>query len=118
MTVRIETPERAGEPLGDGWFRVEKDLFLERQATEDTVEFELAGSSYTLDVPENAGDVTFVAVVDGLPRDAPPLTVVLLRPRSWRATLRSLFAGGGAPSVTEHEGEVRRVTVPPATADG
>jgi hypothetical protein len=69
-------------------------------------------------VPEPSGDVTFVDVVDGLPRDAPPLTIVLLRPRSWRATLRSLLAGGAAPAVTEQEGEVRRVTVSHERADG
>src|SRR5690606_31907601 len=99
---------RAGEPLGDGWYRVEKELFLEREATDGAVEFELDGNLYRLEVPARRGDVTYIDVVEGLPDDAPLLTVVLLRPRSWRETLRSLFRGA-TPDVVEVEGAVQPI---------
>jgi hypothetical protein len=99
---------RAGEHLGDGWFRIEKELFLERTPTDDAVEFTLGDDTYALAVPELSADVTFVTVADGLPADAPPLTVVLLRPRTWRAALRGVFRPG-TPDVVELEAAVTRV---------
>jgi predicted Zn-dependent protease with MMP-like domain len=109
---------RAGEALGDGWFRVEKELFLEVEANGDAfIEFDLEGQTYRLPVPEQASDVTYVTVVDGLPPDASPLTVVLVRRRSWRAALTSLF-GGREVAVAEAEAAVTPVPADPERRDG
>ena len=87
---------RAGDNLGDGWFQIEKELFLERTPTDDTVEFALDDETYAMEVPELTADVTFVTVGGGLPADAPRLTVVLLRPRTWRAALAGAHRPLGA----------------------
>jgi hypothetical protein len=68
-------------------------------------------------VPEQASDVTYVTVVDGLPPDAAPLTVVLVRRRSWRAALSALF-GGREVAVGEAEAAVTPVLTEPERRDG
>jgi predicted Zn-dependent protease with MMP-like domain len=82
---------RGGEPLGDGWYRLEDAFFLEIPAGEEELVFEWADSDYRVDVTtRESDDVTFL-VVDGV--DDPPdeLVVVAVRERSLRARLGALF---------------------------
>jgi hypothetical protein len=82
---------RGGEPLGEGWYRLEDAFFLEAAAGDDALVFEWANSEYRIDVStRDAEDIAFL-VVDGV--DDPPdeLVVVMVRERSLGARLGALF---------------------------
>jgi hypothetical protein len=87
---------RAGEHLGAGLFRVEDELFVEcsPDAGADLVQFELDGQGYRVQLPPDMGDVAFLDVVQGLPPDAPPLTVVVVRRRGFGDLLRAAWRRG------------------------
>jgi Zincin-like metallopeptidase len=95
---------RAGESLGDGWYRIEKELFVERPAGE-MARFEVAGVAYEVAAPSAGADVALVAVT-GLPESAGPVTLAFVRPRGWRGLLRSLL-GSASASVVELEAAAR-----------
>ena len=95
---------RAGESLGDGWYRIEKDLFVER-AADETARFEVAGVEYEVEAPAADADVALVAVT-GLPEAVGAVTVAFVRPHGWRGLLRSLFRGA-EPTVAELETAAR-----------
>ncbi|MGH7505186.1 MAG: hypothetical protein ACRELX_06030 [Longimicrobiales bacterium] len=58
------------------------------------------------------GDIVFIDVVDGLSREAPPVTVVLVRSGGWRGALRALFRRG-EPVVREVDATAERGHGPP-----
>lgn len=88
---------RAGEALGDGWFRVDETLYVEREVADDVAgpEFELDGVRYRVSLPNDAGDVTFLDIEDGLPETAPPVTVVAVRRRGVLERIRGAMRGVG-----------------------
>lgn len=101
---------QSGEDLGDGWYRVEEDLYLERQRPEagGDIAFELNGEGYAVRLPEEAGDTAFLDVVSGLPADAPRTTVVSLRLRSLGSRLRAALSGR-QPTIVQADVEARTV---------
>jgi len=89
---------RSGEDLGDGWFRVEDELYVERpiDLVGGEARFDLEDTTYRITVPPRTENVAFLDVVDGLPDDAPPLTLVAVRPAGLRGVLRALMRRGTA----------------------
>lgn len=88
---------RAGEALGDGWYRVDDELFVERMVdpASAAVAFTLDGVPYRVPLPGDAGDVAFLDIVDGLPADGPPVTVVCVRRRGLLERMRGALRGAG-----------------------
>ena len=86
---------RAGEDLGEGWYRVEDELFLEQPRPRDVgaVTFALQGVEYRVPLPADAGDIAFLDIVGGLPADAPAVTVVSIRMRRLGERLRAALGG-------------------------
>lgn len=83
---------RAGESLGDGWWRVEDEYFREFAEPAASISFEWKGVPYRVAVPPADADVIYLNVLDGV-ADAPrALTLVLQRPRTWIGALRSLLS--------------------------
>jgi hypothetical protein len=100
---------RAGEALGDGWYRLEDMLYLERIAENiGEVRFDLAGQEYAVTVPEVRDDVTFLDITGGLPEDAPPLTVVLVKRAGAGSLIKRLFRSGSR-SVAEGVVQATRI---------
>ena len=99
-----------GEPLGEGVYRVEEEVYIERVLTEeefggmDEIDFNWRGESYRLPRPREQGDVHFI-VVEGT---EPFVQIVLVRRASWRRRLRGVLGSGG-PTVLESGSEARRV---------
>ncbi len=99
-----------GEPLGEGVYRVEDEVYIERVLTEEEfdrmegIEFTWENQSYRLPRPQELGDVHFI-VVDGT---EPYVQIVLVRRASWRRRLRGVLRSGG-PTVLESGAEARRV---------
>lgn len=89
---------RSGEDLGDGWFRVEDELYVERAIDLEggEVRFDFDDAAYRVTVPPRTGNVAFLDVVAGLPDEAPPVTLVAVRPAGWRGVLRALLHRGEA----------------------
>jgi hypothetical protein len=102
---------RAGEPLGDGRFRLERSVFVERTAPEGggVLEFEVDDVAYRIRVQHAPADVTFVTVTGDVDPELDELCVVLVRPRGFGRTLRSLFRAR-LPEVAETEAEVERTS--------
>lgn len=91
---------RSGEPVGDGWYRLEDAYFREAgQTTGEDVAFTWAGRRYTIAVPESDADVTFVTV-DRVPDAPDELILVLVRKKSLPARLRALVRKK-APTVSQ-----------------
>lgn len=86
---------RAGKALGDGWFRVDEELFVEVrvESDADAAAFTLDGVEWRVSLPQDRGDVAFVEVETGLPADAPPITVVCVRRRGMVERLRGALRG-------------------------
>ena len=99
-----------GEPVGEGVYRVEDEVYIERILTEEEfdrmegIEFTWENQSYRLPRPQELGDVHFI-VVEGT---EPFVQIVLVRRASWRRRLRGVLGSGG-PTVLESGGEARRV---------
>ena len=99
-----------GDPLGEGMYRVEDDVYIERvlQAAEferlAEIDFTWEGHRYRIPRPEELGDVHFV-VVEGI--DA-YLQLVLVRQTSWRRWLGRVLRSE-SPIVLESGAEARRV---------
>lgn len=85
---------QSGESLGGGWYRVDEELYLERAVAADagSLDFELDGRTWRVDLPEDVGDIAFLDVTEGLPDDAPPLTVVVARRRGFVERARAALA--------------------------
>ena len=99
-----------GEPVGEGVYQVEDEVYIERVLTEEEfdrveeIEFTWKGQSYRLVRPQELGDVHFI-VVDGT---EPHLQIVLVRRASWRQRLRGALRSDG-PTILESRAEARRV---------
>lgn len=96
---------RAGEPMEEGGWEVDGDVFVERVVTDEEfmrmeeVEVDLLGRRVSLPRPERLGDVSFM-YLEGF-RDAPGDTaVVLVRRRGVFEGIRDLF-NREAPDVGE-----------------
>jgi len=96
---------RAGEPVGDGLYQVEDEIFQEYVFRESAshVDIEFERRRWRVPWPEEDADVVFVALDDVA--DPPMLyTLVLTREAGTWQTLRSLWARR-APSVAEVAGQ-------------
>jgi hypothetical protein len=88
---------RAGEPVSDGVWEVEGELFAEVEldsktfAAMDSVRATVQGREVRIPRPAELGDVHFVEV-EGTPPGATPLTVVLVRRRSAWQALAAVFS--------------------------
>ena len=97
-----------GEPVGEGTYRVEDEVYIERVLTVeefdrlDVLEFAWGGESYRIALPEELGDVHYV-VVEGI---EPYVQLVLIRRASWRSRLRGALRSEG-PVVLESWTEAR-----------
>ena len=100
---------RAGEPLGDGRFRLERSVFVERAAPPagEPLAFDVDGVAYRVAAPKAAADVTFVTLTGDVDPDLEELCLVLVRPATIGRALRSLF-GRGRAAAAEVEAPVRR----------
>ena len=102
-----------GEPVGEGAYRVEDEVYIERVLTAEEferleeIEFIWKDQSYRLPRPQELGDVHFI-VVDGT---EPYVQVVLVRRASWRQRLQGALRAGG-PAVLESGAVARRVRGP------
>lgn len=95
---------RSGEDLGEGWYRVEDELFLEVERQDPSVvEVSVRGERYRVTLPADAGDIAFLDIVRGLPADL-AVTVVSLRPRRLGERLRAALRGR-RPTVVDAEAE-------------
>ena len=103
----------AGEPGGEGIYRVEDEVYIERVLTVaefdhlEEIDFTWEGRAYRFPRPEALGDVHFV-VVEGTD---PFIQVVLLRRVSWRRRLGRLLRSEG-PVVLESRAEARHLGPP------
>jgi hypothetical protein len=94
---------RGGEPVGDGWYRLEHAYFHEVEATADPrLSFTWAGRRYSVANPDIDTDVTFVTLDEV--HDAPgELVVVVVRRQSFAERVRALARKQG-PTVSERVG--------------
>jgi len=83
---------RAGEGLGDGWYRVEDEYFREYEGRSEVLEFEWEAGRYRVHVPESDADVLFLSVTPLPPPLPPALCLVQTRPQGTMRLLRSIFA--------------------------
>jgi hypothetical protein len=89
---------RVGEPVGEGAWEVDGDLFLEREmdagafARTAEVDVEIEGEAVRVPLPDTLGDVHYV-YLDGLfeDGDAGEVALVLVRRRGALESVRSLF---------------------------
>ncbi|HEU0055220.1 MAG TPA: hypothetical protein VFQ39_18665 [Longimicrobium sp.] len=88
---------RSGEPVADGAWEVDGDLFVElpmtpeRFAAVEEIEAEIAGERVTVPRPDRLGDVHFL-YLDGFAEDASlDVALVLVRPRGFWESLRAVF---------------------------
>ncbi len=99
-----------GEPVGEGVYRVEDEVYIERVLTAEEfdrlaeIEFTLNEQSYRLPRPQELGDVHFLVVN----RIESPVQVVLVRRASWRQWLRGALHSK-VPMVLESGAEARPV---------
>jgi hypothetical protein len=104
---------RSGESLGEGAFRVEDEVYIERVVTAEEfraleeIEFTRDGEAYRLPRPQELGDVHFI-VLDGTESR---VQIVLVRRASWGQRLRRALRAE-SPTVLESRGVARRGTPP------
>lgn len=84
---------RAGEPLGDGRFRLERSVFVERAAgtADATLELTVDDTTYRVKLPPATADVTFVTLTGDVDEMLDELCVVLVRRTGLRGALGSLL---------------------------
>lgn len=84
---------RAGQPLGDGWYRVERSVFMEVSELEDgrAHRFEWEGRSWRVNIPPTTAPVLFVNVEGGMNVDDVELCLVVVRPRSLKERIRAIW---------------------------
>ena len=99
-----------GEPVGEGVWRVEDEVYIERVLTAEEfagleeIAFTWENRSYRLPRPQELGDIHFI-VVEG---NELYVQIVLVRRASWRQRLRGALRSEG-PTVLESAAEARRV---------
>jgi hypothetical protein len=82
---------RAGESLGDDWWRVDDEYFRAYLDPGPALSFEWQGAPYRVAVPDDAADVLFLNVVEGVAEAPAALTLVVERSRGMLASLRALL---------------------------
>ncbi|MFP4622737.1 MAG: hypothetical protein ACLFRX_01025, partial [Gemmatimonadota bacterium] len=86
---------RSGEPRAPGVYEAEGDVFYEIEYDRDPpgprVDFDWHRVRYSVPVPRELGDVTFLQVVEGVDAGPAGLCVVLVRRRGWWEQLRGLL---------------------------
>ncbi len=98
-----------GAPVGEGVYRVEDDVYIERVLTAEEfdrleeIDFTWEGQAYRIPRPMEMGDIHFV-VVEGTDSY---VQVVLVRRASWRQRLRVALRSE-RPTVLESGAEARR----------
>ncbi len=103
---------RAGEPLGEGRYRLERSVFVERPASgaRAPLELEVDGVGYRLDsIPRVDAEVTFVTLTGNVDDSLDELCLVLVRDAGIGRSLRALF-GRRPPDVAVLDAPVERVT--------
>jgi len=92
---------RSGERVGERAYRVEEDIFVEREYRDGRepdgwIEFEWEGARYRVPRPAELGDVCYVTVEEGIDCGGRgELCLVLLRRRGLAASLRDWLRGTG-----------------------
>lgn len=100
-----------GDRLSPGVYAAEDHVFFEQEWDADAwdeateLRLEWQGTTWTLDPPEELGDVHFVRLV-GIGPEPPLLELVLVRKRRWWEDVKRMF-GTSRPRVLESEAEVR-----------
>ncbi|MCH7565388.1 MAG: metallopeptidase family protein [Gemmatimonadetes bacterium] len=98
-----------GEPVGEGMYRVEDEVYIERVFTAEEfdrlkeIEFQWEDQAYRIRRPEELGDIHFV-VVEGTDSY---IQVILIQRASWRQRLRGALRSEG-PVVLESRATARR----------
>jgi hypothetical protein len=96
---------RAGEPVGDGAWEVDGDLFVERELTvaelaaEDEISVTIDGEELVVPLPDRAADVHYL-YLDGRWDGERDVALVLVRRQGAWEQLRRIF-GGRAPEVRQ-----------------
>lgn len=93
---------RAGEALGEGWWRIEEEYFREYRGGETSLRFEWDGVPYVVAAPAAPADRLFLDVTGGVARPPRGLTLVVERPLGPLATLRALLSGRRA-AIAQYE---------------
>lgn len=104
---------RSGERVGPGVYEAERDVFIEIErdegaAPDSGAEFEWQGARYTVPVPPEPGDLTFIQVMDGVDAGDAELCIVLVRRHGFWSSVRR-WLRREERSVIEAEGTARRV---------
>ncbi len=103
-----------GEPVAEGVYRVEDEVYVERVFTSEefesleAIDFEWEGQTYRVPRPTELGDIHFV-VVDGI---EPDIQLVLIQRTSWRQRLRGALRSQG-PVLLESGALAKRLVVGP-----
>jgi hypothetical protein len=99
---------RAGEEEGPGRWRVDRDLFIEREVDARTtapLEVDVDGETVRVPVPANAGDVHYLYLAELCDADADVALVLVRRRGAWASLVGALT--GWKPEVVEEEVSVR-----------
>jgi len=99
---------QSGDPLGEGVYRVEYDVYLEREWSPGELDageirFPWHGVEYTIPVPEEPGDIHYIWI-HGVETGLGWLQVVLVRKRGWWEQMKRALAGEKA-EILESEAE-------------
>lgn len=100
-----------GDRLSPGVYAAEDHVFFEQEWGADAYDeatalrVEWKGTTWTVDPPEELGDVHFVRLI-GIEPDPPLLELVLVRKRHWWEDVKRMF-GTSRPRVLESEAEAR-----------
>lgn len=89
---------RSGEQVAPGVYEAERDVFVEIPLEPDETpgtraEFEWHGARYSVPVPREAADITFIQVIDGVDTGTSALCVVLMRREGFWRSLRRMIRG-------------------------
>ena len=104
-----------GDPLEDGGYAVEDQVYLEQvwsaEAFEEAEALRLTwrGRGYEIEAPDRLGDIHFVLIRSGVLDPPRQLELVLVRKRSWWEDVKRLI-GSSRPEVLESEAVARPVT--------
>ncbi len=86
---------RYGEEIAPGIFQADRDVFIEiewrRHPPRDRVPFTWHGRRYSVHVPTELGDLTFLQVIGGVEIGSAELCIVLARRRGWLGQLMAWF---------------------------
>ena len=101
---------RAGEPLGDGVYRLERSVFVERPPppSGERITFVVDDVAYSAAPPELRADVMFITLTGDVDPELDELCLVVVGRPGLGGRLRSLL-GRGTPAVVQLEAAAERV---------